>query len=115
VLQGTYSYVLQDENGQIALTHSVSAGLDYASIGPEHAALHDSGRAEYTSQGDAAALDAVVKLARTEGILPALESAHAVAEALRLAPTMAAHDILVVNLSGRGDKDMGILARELKL
>jgi tryptophan synthase beta chain len=115
VLQGTFSYVLQDENGQIALTHSVSAGLDYASIGPEHAALHDSGRAEYTRQDDAAALNAVVRLARTEGILPALESAHAVAEALRLAPTLAARDILVVNLSGRGDKDMGILARELKL
>jgi len=115
VLQGTYSYVLQDENGQIAATHSVSAGLDYASIGPEHAALHDSGRAEYVSQDDAATLDAVVKLARTEGILPALESAHAVAECLRIAGSMAADDILVVNLSGRGDKDMGILARELKL
>jgi tryptophan synthase beta chain len=115
VLQGTYSYVLQDENGQIALTHSVSAGLDYASIGPEHAALHDSGRAQYVAQDDRAALDAVVRLARTEGILPALESAHAVAEALRLAPSLAARDILVVNLSGRGDKDMGILARELKL
>jgi len=115
VLQGTYSYVLQDENGQIALTHSVSAGLDYASIGPEHAALHDSGRAEYVSQDDAAAPNAVVKLARTEGILPALESAHAVAEALRLAPTLSPRDILVVNLSGRGDKDMGILAHELKL
>ncbi|HEU5352723.1 MAG TPA: tryptophan synthase subunit beta [Terracidiphilus sp.] len=115
VLQGTFSYVLQDEDGQIAQTHSVSAGLDYASIGPEHAALHDSGRAQYTAQDDAAALDAVVRLARTEGILPALESAHAVAEALRIAPLMAAHDILVVNLSGRGDKDMGILARELKL
>ena len=115
VLQGTYSYVLQDENGQIALTHSVSAGLDYASIGPEHAALHDSRRAEYVAQDDRAALDAVVRLARTEGILPALESAHAVAEALRLAPTLAARDILVVNLSGRGDKDMGILARGLKI
>jgi tryptophan synthase beta chain len=115
VLQGTFSYVLQDENGQIALTHSVSAGLDYASIGPEHAALHDSGRAEYTSQDDASALDAVVKLARTEGILPAIESAHAVAEALKVAPTMTPRDILVVNLSGRGDKDMGILARELHL
>jgi tryptophan synthase beta chain len=115
VLQGTFSYVLQDENGQIALTHSVSAGLDYASVGPEHAMLHDLGRAEYVVQDDAAALDAVVRLARTEGILPALESAHAVAEALRLAPTMEARDILVVNLSGRGDKDMGILARELKL
>ena len=115
VLQGTYSYVLQDENGQIALTHSVSAGLDYASIGPEHAALHDSGRAEYVSQDDKATLEAVVKLARTEGILPALESAHAVAEALRMAPEMSPRDILVVNLSGRGDKDMGILARELNI
>ena len=115
VLQGTFSYVLQDENGQIALTHSVSAGLDYASVGPEHAVLHDSGRAEYTSADDQEALDAVVRLARTEGILPALESAHAVAEALKRAPKMAAHEILVVNLSGRGDKDMGILAEELKL
>ena len=115
VLQGTYSYVLQDENGQIALTHSVSAGLDYASIGPEHAMLHDTKRAEYVSQDDAATLDAVVRLARSEGILPALESAHAVAEALRIAPAMETRDILVVNLSGRGDKDMGILARELKI
>jgi tryptophan synthase beta chain len=115
VLQGTFSYVLQDDNGQIALTHSVSAGLDYASVGPEHAMLHDIGRAEYTSCDDARALEAVVKLARTEGILPALESAHAVAEALRLAPTMNPHDILVVNLSGRGDKDMGILAQELHI
>ena len=115
VLQGTYSYVLQDDDGQIALTHSVSAGLDYASIGPEHAMLHDSGRAEYVSQDDAAALAAVQTLARTEGILPALESAHAVAEAIRIAPSMPSHEILVVNLSGRGDKDMGILARELKL
>ncbi len=115
VLQGTFSYVLQDENGQIAATHSVSAGLDYASIGPEHAALHDSGRAEYVSQDDAATLDAVVRLARTEGILPALESAHAVAECLRIAPSFSQRDILIVNLSGRGDKDMGILARELKI
>ncbi|MGH9561436.1 MAG: tryptophan synthase subunit beta, partial [Terracidiphilus sp.] len=115
VLQGTFSYVLQDDDGQIALTHSVSAGLDYASIGPEHAMLHDSGRAEYVSQDDAAALNAVVTLAKTEGILPALESAHAVAEAIRIAPALKARDILVVNLSGRGDKDMGILARELKL
>jgi tryptophan synthase beta chain len=105
VLQGTFSYVLQDENGQIALTHSVSAGLDYASIGP----------AEYTSRNDDEALDAVVKLSRMEGILPALESAHAVAEALKLAPTLNPHDILVVNLSGRGDKDMGIIAQQLHL
>ena len=115
VLQGTFSYVLQDANGQIAATHSVSAGLDYASIGPEHAALHDSGRAGYVSQDDAAALNAVVRLARTEGILPAIESAHAVAEALRIAPGMNSRDILIVNLSGRGDKDMGILARELNI
>jgi tryptophan synthase beta chain len=115
VLQGTYSYVLQDEAGQVSLTHSVSAGLDYASIGPEHAALHDSGRAEYVSANDEAALNATVTLARMEGILPALESAHAVAEVIRIAPTMQRSDILIVNLSGRGDKDMGILSRELKL
>ncbi|HEX3987445.1 MAG TPA: tryptophan synthase subunit beta [Acidobacteriaceae bacterium] len=115
VLQGTYSYVLQDNNGQIALTHSVSAGLDYASIGPEHAALHDSGRAEYTSATDQAALDATLRLARTEGIIPALESAHAIAECIRLAPTLSRQDILLVNVSGRGDKDMGILTRELSL
>jgi tryptophan synthase beta chain len=115
VLQGTYSYVLQDDAGQIAATHSVSAGLDYASVGPEHAMLHDSGRAAYTSCTDADALKATVTLARTEGILPALESAHAVAEAIRLAPTMKKTDVLMVNLSGRGDKDMGILARELDL
>ncbi|MGB8480652.1 MAG: tryptophan synthase subunit beta [Acidobacteriaceae bacterium] len=115
VLQGTYSYVLQDEGGQISNTHSVSAGLDYASVGPEHAALHDSGRAQYVSASDEAALQATVKLARLEGILPALESAHAVAEAIRIAPTMNRNDILLINISGRGDKDMGILARELKL
>ena len=115
VLQGTYSYVLQDDAGQIATTHSVSAGLDYASVGPEHAALHDTGRAEYVSASDEAALQATVKLARMEGILPALESAHAVAEAIRIAPRMNRSDILLINLSGRGDKDMGILARELNL
>ena len=115
VLQGTYSYVLQDDAGQISSTHSVSAGLDYASVGPEHAMLHDSGRASYVSCSDAAALEATVTLSRTEGILPALESAHAVAEAIRIAPTMAKTDVLMVNLSGRGDKDMGILARELDL
>jgi tryptophan synthase beta chain len=115
VLQGTYSYVLQDEDGQVSLTHSVSAGLDYATVGPEHAALHDCGRAEYVSADDAHVLEAVVTLARTEGILPALESAHAVAECIRIAPGMASHDILIINLSGRGDKDMNILARELKI
>jgi tryptophan synthase beta chain len=115
VLQGTYSYVLQDEAGQISLTHSVSAGLDYASVGPEHAMLHDSGRATYVSCSDDAALKATVTLSRTEGILPALESAHAVAEAIRLAPAMTKEAVLMVNLSGRGDKDMGILAQELDL
>ncbi len=97
------------------MTHSVSAGLAYASVGPEHAALHDAGRAEYVSASDEEALEAAVRLARTEGIVPALESAHAVAECLRLAPKLASDDILVVNLSGRGDKDMGIMARELHL
>src|SRR5271154_5763138 len=115
VLQGTYSYLLQDDDGQIALTHSVSAGLDYASIGPEHAWLHDLGRAEYCSCDDADAIAAAKTLSRTEGIIPALESAHAVAECIRIAPAMQRHDILIVNLSGRGDKDIGILAREMSL
>ena len=115
VLQGTYSYVLQDDAGQIATTHSVSAGLDYPSIGTEHAALHDSGRAEYVAASDAEALEACVTLARTEGIVPALESAHAVAECIRRAPAMNQDEIVIVNVSGRGDKDMGILTKELKL
>jgi len=115
VLQGTYSYVLQNDAGQVSTTHSVSAGLDYASVGPEHAMLHDTGRAEYTSASDAEALEATSTLARTEGILPALESAHAVAEAIKLAPKMGKDQILMLNLSGRGDKDMGILAREMDL
>jgi len=115
VQQGTYSYVLQDEAGQIANTHSVSAGLDYPSIGPEHAALHDAGRAEYVSASDSEALDACVTLARTEGIVPALESSHAVAECIRRAPSMKKEEIVIVNISGRGDKDMGILTKELKL
>ena len=115
VLQGTYTYILQTEDGQIATTHSISAGLDYASVGPEHAALHDSGRAEYVFASDEEALQAAQRLARTEGIVPALESAHAVAECIRLAPKLAKNDVLVVNLSGRGDKDMGIMAHELNL
>jgi tryptophan synthase beta chain len=115
VLQGTYSYVLQNDAGQIAATHSVSAGLDYASIGPEHAMLHDSGRATYTSVTDDEALEATKVLSRTEGIIPALESAHAIAEAIKLAPKMGKDKIMIVNVSGRGDKDIGILTRELKL
>jgi tryptophan synthase beta chain len=115
VLQGTYSYVLQDEAGQIALTHSVSAGLDYPSIGPEHAALHDSGRAEYVAASDDEALQACTTLARAEGVIPALESAHAVAECIKRAPKMRQNEVVIVNISGRGDKDMGILVKELKL
>ena len=115
VLQGTFSYVLQDEAGQIASTHSVSAGLDYPSIGPEHAALKDSGRAEYVAASDAEALEACTLLARTEGIIPALESAHAVAEVIKRAPKMKKSEIVIVNISGRGDKDIGILRENLKL
>ena len=107
VLQGAYSYVLQDEDGQIALTHSVSAGLDYAMIGPEHAWLRDERRTEYTAASDAEALEAARLLSRTEGIIPALESAHAVAEAVKRAPA-ARGKLLLVNLSGRGDKDIDI-------
>jgi len=106
VLQGTMSYVLQDGRGQIATTHSVSAGLDYASIGPEHAFLHDQGRVEYTSVSDDEALDGFQTLSRLEGIIPALESAHAVAHALKVAREMKTDQILIVNLSGRGDKDV---------
>jgi tryptophan synthase beta chain len=106
VLQGTMSYVLQDENGQIAATHSISAGLDYASIGPEHAALHDSGRVTYDRVSDNDALNAFHLLSQLEGIIPALESAHAVAYALKVAANMNRDQIVVVNLSGRGDKDV---------
>jgi tryptophan synthase beta chain len=112
VLQGAYSYVLQDEHGQIAATHSVSAGLDYAMIGPEHALLHDEGRATYTAASDSEALDAAVLLSRTEGLIPALESAHAVAEAVRRAPA-AKGKVFLVNLSGRGDKDVDIYRENL--
>jgi tryptophan synthase beta chain len=115
VLQGTYSYVLQNEAGQISTTHSVSAGLDYPSIGPEHAWLHDTSRAEYVPASDSEALQATTVLARTEGIIPALESAHAVAEVIKRAPKMKKSDVVVVNVSGRGDKDIGILRENLKL
>ena len=115
VLQGTYSYVLQDAAGQIATTHSVSAGLDYPSIGPEHAMLKDTGRAQYVPASDAEALEATMVLARTEGIIPALESAHAVAEVIKRAPKMKKSEIVIVNISGRGDKDVGILRENLKL
>jgi len=115
VLQGTYSYVLQNQAGQIATTHSVSAGLDYPSIGPEHAMLKDTGRAEYVPASDVEALRATTMLARTEGIIPALESAHAVAEVIKRAPKMKKSDVVIVNISGRGDKDVGILRENLKL
>ena len=98
--------MLQDEHGNIELTHSISAGLDYAAVGPEHAWLHDSGRAEYAWIGDEEALAAFQRLGREEGILPALESSHAVAYTCRLAPQMPRESVLLVNLSGRGDKDV---------
>jgi tryptophan synthase beta chain len=110
VLHGARTYVLQDEDGQIALTHSVSAGLDYAAVGPEHALLHDEERAFYTSASDEEALEAFQMLSRLEGIIPALESAHAVAEAIKLAPTMSPEQVVLVNLSGRGDKDIFTVA-----
>jgi tryptophan synthase beta chain len=113
VLQGAYSYLLQDDDGQISLTHSVSAGLDYAMVGPEHAYLYDNHRAEYTSVEDGAALEAAKRLSRTEGIIPALETAHAVVEAIRRAPD-AKGQIFIVNLSGRGDKDIDIYRENLK-
>jgi tryptophan synthase beta chain len=110
VFQGTRSYVLQDAHGQISLTHSISAGLDYAAVGPEHAMLHDDERAFYTSASDAEALAAFQRLSQSEGIIPALESAHALAEAIKLAPTMPRASIILVNLSGRGDKDIFTVA-----
>jgi tryptophan synthase beta chain len=113
VLHGAYSYLLQDAEGQIALTHSVSAGLDYALVGPEHSWLRDQGRTEYVSANDQEALEAARTLARTEGLIPALESAHAVAEALRRAPA-AKGELFVINLSGRGDKDTDIYRENLK-
>jgi tryptophan synthase beta chain len=115
VLQGTRSYILQDENGQIQATHSVSAGLDYAAVGPEHAWLRDQGRVEYGYATDAQALAAFSKLARLEGIIPALESAHAVAAVMERAPTMPKEQIIIINLSGRGDKDVAQVAERMKL
>ncbi len=110
VFQGTRTYVLQNTDGQIALTQSISAGLDYAAVGPEHAQLHDDERAFYTSVTDTEALEAFQTLSRTEGILPALESAHAIAEAIKLAPTMRPDQQILINLSGRGDKDIFTVA-----
>jgi tryptophan synthase beta chain len=110
VLQGTKSYVLQDDDGQILLTHSVSAGLDYASVGPEHAMLHDTGRAEYTYIEDADAIMGFDKLAQWEGILPALESSHAIAWVIQNAAQFSKDDLLIINVSGRGDKDVQQIA-----
>jgi tryptophan synthase beta chain len=114
VLQGTRSYVLQDENGQISTTHSVSAGLDYSAIGPEHAYLHDIGRISYSRASDAEALQAFELLALLEGIIPALESAHAIAEVIKVAPLMTNQQVIIVNLSGRGDKDVNTVAEHLR-
>jgi tryptophan synthase beta chain len=115
VLQGTQSYLLQDEYGQIQLTHSVSAGLDYAAVGPEHAWLRDQDRVRYTYATDDKALEGFMKLARLEGIIPALESAHAIAEVIKSAPTMDKEKIIIANLSGRGDKDVSQAAARVGL
>jgi tryptophan synthase beta chain len=115
VLQGARSYILQDENGQIQLTHSVSAGLDYAAVGPEHAWLRDQGRVQYSYATDEQALAAFIKLARLEGIIPALESAHALAALIERAPTLPRDYLVIVNLSGRGDKDVAQVAARIEL
>jgi tryptophan synthase beta chain len=115
VLQGTRSFILQDENGQIQLTHSVSAGLDYAAVGPEHAWLRDQKRVEYGYATDAQALEAFIKLARLEGIIPALESSHAVAAVMERAAKMPKDHLVIINLSGRGDKDVSQVAARIKL
>jgi tryptophan synthase beta chain len=115
VLQGTRSFILQDENGQIQLTHSVSAGLDYAAVGPEHAWLRDQKRVEYGYATDAQALEAFIKLARLEGIIPALESSHAIAAVMARAAQMPKDHLVIINLSGRGDKDVAQVAAKIKL
>ena len=111
VLHGTMTYLLQDEHGQVNMTHSVSAGLDYPAVGPEHSMHHDSGRIRYTAATDEEALEAFDLLSQEEGIIPALESAHAVAEVIKLAPTLKKHHLMIINLSGRGDKDVQQIAR----
>ena len=115
VLHGCYTYVMQDQDGQIAMTHSVSAGLDYAAIGPEHTYLRDLKRASYTHASDEEALHAFQLLCEQEGIIPALESSHAVAHALKIAPSMSKEEIIIINLSGRGDKDLDTVLDEIKL
>ena len=114
VLQGTRTYVLQDQNGNIELTHSISAGLDYAAVGPEHAWLRELGRTEYAFATDAQALDGFKALARCEGIIPALESAHAIAHIIAIASTLKRDAVVLVNLSGRGDKDVASVAEALR-
>ncbi|MFA5990713.1 MAG: tryptophan synthase subunit beta [Candidatus Doudnabacteria bacterium] len=115
VLHGMMTYLLQDEKGQPLPVHSIASGLDYPGVGPEHSFLKDSGRVEYTTATDAQALDAFLELSKTEGIIPALESAHAIAHAIKIAPTMDKDKIIIVNLSGRGDKDIDYVAEKLKL
>ena len=113
MLQGTHTFILQDRAGNIESTHSVSAGLDYAAVGPEHAWLHERGRAEYHHVSDSEALDAFQTLARTEGILPALESSHAIAHVIKTAASFGRDAVLLVNLSGRGDKDVQTVEKHL--
>jgi tryptophan synthase beta chain len=109
VLHGSFSYLLQDQDGQVVETHSISAGLDYPAVGPEHAFLHETGRADYVSVTDEQALEAFHKCSRMEGIIPALESSHALAHATKLAPELGKQSLILVNLSGRGDKDLDIV------
>jgi tryptophan synthase beta subunit len=113
VLHGSLSYVLQDEHGQIRGTHSISAGLDYPGVGPEHSFYKETGRAEYVAVTDEQALEGLQLLSRTEGIIPALEPAHAVYYAAQVAAALAPDDIVLINISGRGDKDMGTVASAL--
>ena len=110
MLHGTKSYLLQDENGQVVETHSISAGLDYPGVGPEHSYYKETGRADYVSITDDEALEGFKLTCRTEGIIPALETSHALAQAAKLAPTLATDQLIVVNLSGRGDKDIFTIA-----
>ena len=115
VLHGSMQYLLQDENGQIEIAHSISAGLDYPGVGPEHCFLKDNNYVKYVSVTDTEALEALQLLARKEGIIPALESSHAVSYAVKLAATMKKNEVIIVNLSGRGDKDLGTVMKELKI
>jgi tryptophan synthase beta chain len=114
-IHGMFTYLLQDEQGEPLPVHSIASGLDYPGVGPQHAHLKDTSRVEYVCANDQEALDAFMELSKTEGIIPALESAHAVAHAIKIAPTLHTNEVLIVNLSGRGDKDVDFVAQRLKM